>query len=61
MPEADVYDSDEDPTFMPPPIYETDYDFDEYSGEELEVRLTFTVGSKLRSVDKMVHHSGLKS
>jgi hypothetical protein len=33
----DEYDSDEDPSYIPPPIYDTDLDYDEYSECELEV------------------------
>ena len=33
----DEYDSDEDPSYIPPPIYDTDLDYDEYSDCELEV------------------------
>jgi len=32
----DEYDSDEDPSYIPPPIYDTDLDYDEYSECELE-------------------------
>ncbi len=35
--EADAYDSDKDPSFVPPPVYETDRDFDEYSDDEIKV------------------------
>ena len=31
------YDSDKDPTFIPPPIFETSFDFDEYSDGEIKV------------------------
>ncbi len=31
------YDSDVDPTFIPPPIFELDFDYDEYSDGEIQV------------------------
>ena len=37
--EEDGYDSDDDPTFMPPPIFNIDHDYDEYSCSELEVQV----------------------
>jgi hypothetical protein len=33
------YNSDEDPGFIPPPIFEPEYDYDEYSDGEIKVTL----------------------
>jgi hypothetical protein len=35
------YDSDVDPTFIPPPIFELDFDYDEYSDGEIQVNFNF--------------------
>ena len=33
----DQYDSDEDPSYIPPPIFDPDLDYDEYSDGEIQV------------------------
>ena len=55
---------DEDPTFIPPPIYETDYDFEEYSGEELQVCFPFILVIKIMvrySIDEMIEWSAFQT
>ena len=37
IPPFEEYDSDEDPPYIPPPIFDPELDYDEYSDGEIQV------------------------